>query len=164
MASQEKIVEQVNEQTPQPIVAQPLEQSPVVEKKTAEVYDLQERCGKSSEEYFRNRLKEEGSYICHYNRKLTAEVYDLQERCGKSSEEYFRNRLKEEGSYTCHYNRKLNKCFLHSFTSSGEKLIDIQENKIYGKCSYSGVSCYYYDNENMIRNEWEKLIKTFMEE
>ncbi|HQH17726.1 MAG: hypothetical protein KBG22_09835 [Smithella sp.] len=127
MASQEKIVEQVNEQTPQPIVAQPLEQSPVVEKKTAEVYDLQERCGKSSEEYFRNRLKEEGSYICHYNRKL-------------------------------------NKCFLHSFTSSGEKLIDIQENKIYGKCSYSGVSCYYYDNENMIRNEWEKLIKTFMEE
>jgi len=127
MASQEKIVEQVNEQTPQPIVAQPLEQSPVVEKKTAEVYDLQERCGKSSEEYFRNRLK-------------------------------------EEGSYTCHYNRKLNKCFLHSFTSSGEKLIDIQENKIYGKCSYSGVSCYYYDNENMIRNEWEKLIKTFMEE
>ena len=127
LAGKEKTVAQVNEQTPQPIVEKSSEQSPVVE------------------------------------RKIT-EIYDLQERCGKSSEEYFRNRLKEEGSYTCHYNRKLNKCFLNSFTSSGEKLMDIQENKIYGKCSYSGASCYFYDNENMIRNEWEKLIKTFMEE
>jgi len=119
--------EPINAAAPQPIKEQPSEQSPVVEKKTVEVYDLRERCGKSSEEYFRNRLK-------------------------------------EEGSYTCHYNRKLNKCFVRSFTGSGEKLIDIQENKIYGKCSYAASSCYFYDNENMIRNEWEKLINTFMEE
>lgn len=37
---------------------------------TKQQYELQEKCGKSGEEYFRNKYGGDGWYNCHYNNKL----------------------------------------------------------------------------------------------
>ena len=116
------------------------------------------------------------------------ENYGLQERCGNKSEEYFK---KEHGNgvyedeiftrlsnYYNHYNKKMNKCFViesqDSFTKNSKYkngkfkvIIDVNENKIYGvflkngteimKCSVSGKECY-------LEEEWDSLVKPYMEE
>ena len=46
------------------------EKSSIPEKTIKGKDELQERCGKSCDEYFRNRHVKEGWYECHYNKKL----------------------------------------------------------------------------------------------
>lgn len=119
------------------------------------------------------------------------EEYDLQERCGKRAEEYFKreygngiSNTKDGQSmtvYTNHYNKKLNKCFILLTTtnvtykdkkvssSTFRSLYDINENKEYG-------IFFKRDNDNFVfeckvsdkvcnsEDEWEALIKPYMEE
>jgi hypothetical protein len=40
------------------------------QKSTKELYQLQEQCGKSSEEYYKKNYGGEGWYTSHYNKKL----------------------------------------------------------------------------------------------
>ena len=117
----------------------------------------------------------------------TKEEYELQERCSKRAEELFRKEFSNEtvsNYYTNHYNRKLNKCFIlvtetsiHRDKETREKLgvsstyktlLDINENKLYGsfwKLS-KGVlmDCEVLGKHCNSENEWDSLVKPYMEE
>ena len=115
-----------------------------------EVYELQERCGKSAAEFFKKKygtdLDYAGSGTTHH--------------------------------YNCHYNQKLNKCFIlitgtFNRTKDAEEkismmieLYDVQENALYGlfstlpeklSCTFLGVDC-------PSKTVWDKLIAPFMTE
>jgi hypothetical protein len=116
------------------------------------------------------------------------EDYKLQERCGKYCDEMFKrefgNGLTSDesssmiSSYQNHYNKKLNKCFILVKTTSYLKvkkrdvllvkeLVDINENKFYGSFSKSGemiVFCNVSGKECKSEQEWDKLVKPYMEE
>jgi len=115
----------------------------------------------------------------------------LQERCGKRAEEFFKreygngiSNTKDGQSitgFTNHYNKKLNKCFFllttsdlpykdkNKSSSTFIALYDINEQKEYGsffkmqkdnmgfECKVSGKVCNSQD-------EWEALVKPYMEE
>jgi len=118
------------------------------------------------------------------------EDYELSERCGKKCEEAFKGAYgngmsSSEGSsmfsnYVNHYNKKLNKCFILVTTTSISKdknrdflvmknLFDINENKEYGGFakftrSIKPNDCRLLDKVCSSEQEWEQLIKPFMEE
>jgi hypothetical protein len=121
----------------------------------------------------------------------TKEEYELQERCGKRAEEFF-NRGYGNGisntkdgqsisGYTSHYNKKMNKCFFLLTTSDlpykDKKksastfitLIDINEQKEYGNFfkrlkDNFGFVCKVADKVCNSQDEWDALIKPYMEE
>ena len=108
------------------------------------------------------------------------EDYDLQERCGKRAEEYFKRDYgsgdngDEHYNYINHYNTKLNKCFMLVTIGSlekkliQEKLIDINENKEYGDIIYKldnkQMHCMFLDKVCRSKDEWDVLVKPYMEE
>jgi len=121
----------------------------------------------------------------------TKEEYELQERCGKRAEEIFRieygngNKAGKMSNYTNHYNRKLNRCFvivIEIQTSipddkeimekvgfwTDKTLCDINENKVYGhflKFSNGGLmDCKVLGKHCSSENEWDALVKPYMEE
>lgn len=112
-------------------------------------YELQEKCGKRTEEVFR---KEWGDGI-HSEKDLSMTA-----------------------SYTNHYNKKLNKCFylLTSNTLSSKSknktsyqftsLWDINDNKEYGELINDGVriNCHVQEVKCYSTEEWESLIKSYI--
>lgn len=123
----------------------------------------------------------------------TKDEYELQERCGKRAEELFKKEYdgyivsNETGTmisnYTNHYNRKLNKCFIlvtQTFISKDKEtreklgistetnLVDINENRPYGhffKFSQGGLTvCEVLGKHCSSQNEWDALVKPYMEE
>jgi hypothetical protein len=120
------------------------------------------------------------------------EQYELQERCGKRADEVFKREYgngttqDKDGQtvfgYRNHYNTKLNKCFFlessrtypksrekKSSASVMERLFDINENKEYGtyfkrdEDNYS-FACVVENKLCRSKEEWEALIKPYMEE
>ncbi len=118
------------------------------------------------------------------------EEYDLQERCGKRAEEILKpgndNGISEDDKqlmmtgYRNHYNRKLNKCFVLQTTTTMpknkkespsilEELWDINENKLYGrffkvKIDNKPFECNVLGEICNSENEWDSLVKPYMEE
>jgi hypothetical protein len=116
------------------------------------------------------------------------EDYELQERCGKRAEERYKQEVGNPVSsdkdstylinYTNHYNKRLNKCFMLITTNSYPKdksrdiitiktLIDINENKEYGnlvKIKNAIMTCEVANKQCKSENEWENLVRPFMEE
>ncbi|MEK7810248.1 MAG: hypothetical protein AAB278_00330 [Pseudomonadota bacterium] len=118
--------------------------------------------------------------------------YDLQEKCKKTADEYYHATWSddpinsEEATtrhyYRNHYNHKLNKCILlvTSFSQPKVKaddreltmrLIDIQENDEFGSYSKVGFTmggtlflCNVKHKSCKSQEEWEMLIKPYMEE
>jgi len=120
-------------------------------------------------------------------------LYELQEQCRKHSEEYFKECYKEPtyrdkagdywvASFICHYNKKLNKCFmlltstcypnnpskdkLGVFTT--KQLLDANEYRDYGNYSKGTKSlfmeCKVDDKQCSSEEEWDALVKPYMEE
>lgn len=125
-----------------------------------EQYELQERCGRISKKAFEDEWGRNG-VVTDKDNQIRA-------------------------NYQNHYNVKLNKCFFLTSTFLFPKdktqsvhedvlLYDINENKEYGNFhrmfSYNGpygdtapVNCYVREKQCRSRNEWESLIKPYMEE
>jgi len=121
-----------------------------------EAYELQERCGKSAEEFFKKYC---GDYI-------------VTNKAGRIV-----------SNYTNHYNRKLNKCFIlvtqTSFPkdketreelgiSTDKTLWDINENKGCGaflKFDKGGLMyCEVLGKDCKSESGWDALVKPYMEE
>jgi hypothetical protein len=116
------------------------------------------------------------------------EDYELSERCGKRCDEMFKryygtgisndNDSSTLSNYVNHYNKNLNKCFILVRTISIPKdkkkdvltiknLFDINENKEYGSFAKTGeklMDCRLLDKFCKSEQEWELLIKPYMEE
>lgn len=101
--------------------------------------------------------------------------YDLQEKCGKRSEEWVKkeyNGVSFTYNYKNHYNKKLNKCFVivHYLVGSDyfEFLYDVNENNELGSISKMNkgmsTSCYISGKECKSKEEWDLLVKPYMEE
>lgn len=129
-----------------------------------EIYELQERCSKSSEEWYQQRwaspiIKDDEStifihYQNHYNRKLN--------RCLILQEVIHQPTNKNEASlsfldiYDVNEN---NTVFAHSIFT-GE--IDKSRRKLFP--SQHGVMCRVQDKTCRSWSDWEKMIKPLMEE
>ncbi len=117
------------------------------------------------------------------------QIYELKEKCSKRAEEVFKRDYnssswqEEDGSHVTvnfrnHYNRKVNKCFMLTAYSSfnvkektlirTEDLIDINENRKYGTSTILNhnkpIECVILDKICNSKNEWNRLIKPYMEE
>lgn len=113
--------------------------------------------------------------------------YELQEQCVKRSKEYFNKKFGNEivitkdgmiiRNYTNYYNKKQNKCFFlltstHTFNNKKEDnllledLLDINENKEYGYYIGRGkkIGCFFLDKSCKSEEEWNSLVKPYMEE
>lgn len=121
--------------------------------------------------------------------KNIKEDNELQEQCLRRSKEYFNKEYGNEivitkdgmiiRNYTNRYNRKQNKCFLlltSTYTFNNKKednllledLLDINENnenKEYGYYVGKGkkIGCFVLDKECKTEEEWNSLVKPFME-
>jgi len=117
-----------------------------------ENYELQEKCGKRAEEYFKRSF---GTGIS---------------TDGKQS---------MLSHYTNHFNSKLNKCFILVTTTIVQMdkpelskylkmLSDINENKNFGNFSKNGSEiisiCNVLDKGCYSESEWDSLVKPYMEE
>ena len=123
--------------------------------------------------------------------KRIKEDYDLQERCGNKSEEILKVKYHSQDNITIktddgvkiyehrnHYNKKMNKCFqiikkYYGNEKGGgaitKELFDINENRTYGlfwnfwepnKIN----DCHVSNNKCSSEEEWDKLVKPYMEE
>ena len=110
--------------------------------------------------------------------------YQLQEQCGKSCKEYFIKTYGEldeqtdvdgwwKNDFNSHYNKNLNKCFIlvdskNSYKMNRKRLLEINENKDYGKYwkGSNGVTtnCYVLDKKCDSEEEWNTLVRPYMEE
>lgn len=108
----------------------------------------------------------------------------LQENCGKECEELFQKKyyidnklyphIDKSFSYKHHYNNKLNKCFILITETGGNnshkrmKFIDIHKRDTnYGLFSIIGNnirSCSFLNKKCDSEEEWNSLIKSYMEE
>jgi hypothetical protein len=102
----------------------------------------------------------------------------LQKNCSKLAAETFRREADDEDrvDYLAHYNARLNKCFYTetyiSRTPVGINmwvyLSDLQENRIYGGFHRStNIGLFYcnlQDKECHSEAEWNKLVKSYMED
>ena len=118
-----------------------------------EDYELQERCGKRSEEWFKSKYGDGFS---------------------RSDDGNMRSHYKN------HYNKKQNKCFIlinNNFVDTNKKnnkdqsftdkfLYDVNENGYYG--SYmnmvEGSDCIFLEKKCKSEKEWDLLVKPYMEE
>ncbi|MHB8137759.1 MAG: hypothetical protein ACYDGO_05145 [Smithellaceae bacterium] len=94
--------------------------------------------------------------------------YQLQEQCKKNSEEFFKKSYDKiySGFYINHYNKKLNKCFmvLYNPITNRNILYDVNKSNLHGLFTRDGVSCYVYEKKCKTEEEWNNLIKPYMEE
>jgi len=112
---------------------------------------------------------------------------ELQEKCGKYCEEYFSKTYgngiievdngQENWTYDNHYNKKLNKCFIltttlvstKNKTSGGKRkeIFDILEETSYGEFMMIDgqlIFCNVLKEKCRFENEWDLLVKPYMEE
>lgn len=118
--------------------------------------------------------------------------YQLQEKCGKKCEKFFNKKYNLEllndqrnTTYQNHYNNKLNKCFMvvkEHFIDRDldnkpertivEDLYDVNENKLIGSFTMkwsnltksNGILCKFLNKECKSQEEWDILVKPYMEE
>lgn len=94
--------------------------------------------------------------------------HQLQEQCKKSSEEFFKKSYDKiySGFYVNHYNKKLNKCFMVLYNPITNRKIfyDVNKSNLHGLFTRDGVSCYVYEKKCKTEEEWDNLMKPFMEE
>lgn len=111
--------------------------------------------------------------------------YELQEKCGKSASKYFNDieniNLSSKDflllkDFNNHYNKKLNKCFVliigkatwikKKENETFQKLLDINENKEYGHIMQKEdvLECMFLDQACYSKNEWNSLIRPYLEE
>jgi hypothetical protein len=101
------------------------------------------------------------------NRELD---YKLQKQCSEDSERFFKRTYNNsfEGFYENHYNKRLNKCFMVVDNNKiyWKTFYDVNESKIHGLFSPDGVSCFVFENKCKVksREEWDSLVKSYMEE
>jgi hypothetical protein len=115
------------------------------QKSTKEQYQLQEQCGKRSEEWFKNKYGNEDepslSFQCHYNKKMN--------KCFIVITMDSKNKLNNKPYYK-------------------KSLFDINENKEYGFFFIDDkeTNCFFIisNKECKHRLEWENLVKPYMEE
>lgn len=119
-----------------------------------------------------------------------ARADELSEQCGKLVARLFQDNWGDgkttdggaRGRFEGHYNRKLNKCFLLRTVSGvyrndeqrrnvrleSEQLFDANENKNYGQFgNYHDnlpLTCWVQGTRCRSKEEWDRLIKPFMEE
>ena len=118
-----------------------------------------------------------------------AEEYELREKCGKRAAELFKQEFgtgiqnTKNGQlvtvYRNHYSAKLNKCFLLLTTTSFETkkqppsktttftVVDINENREYGsftKIENTPFTCYVLEKTCVSEQEWNSLIRVYMDE
>jgi len=119
-------------------------------------------------------------------------AYELQERCGRRANEWFKEtngtgitNTKDAqlfSNFRNHYSARLNKCFVlvmstavnHKKTGDGkvssttmETLFDLNDNNEYGEFNQVDLqvlSCYVQDNHCSNKNEWEMLIKPYLDQ
>ena len=96
--------------------------------------------------------------------------YKLQKQCGEDSERFFKKTYNDlfEGFHENHYNKKLNKCFIvvNNTKSYWKSFYDVNESKLHGLYTPDGVSCFVFEKkcESKSEEEWDKLVKPYMEE
>ena len=107
--------------------------------------------------------------------------YELQERCGKQTSEFFKKEYgngittvgKEQmmSGYQNHYNKKLNKCFIIITSTSKsmrlKNLFDFNENKELGtfvENKYLPMNCRVFEKKCKSEEEWDSLVKPYMED
>ncbi len=113
----------------------------------------------------------------------TTEMYNSQRKCRKQCEYVF-NEIYNNGKilikkrliilydYSNHYNKKLNKCFMLITENSvfGKKriLTDVNEDVIYGTVRVNKnnqvVACFLLEERCRFEEEWNKLVRPYMEE
>lgn len=103
-----------------------------------------------------------------------------QETCGTRAKAFFDDNypgvVRDSNYYTNHYNKKLDKCYILVTTYrggtagyvSGESLYNVLENKLVGDLmslnSEKPYTCFVGEGRCKNTEEWEKLIKPYMEE
>jgi hypothetical protein len=96
--------------------------------------------------------------------------YKLQKQCGEDSYKFFKKTYDDsfEGFYENHYNKKLNKCFIvvNNNKIYWKSFYDVNESKLQGLFTPDGVSCFVFEKkcESQSREEWDSLVKPYMEE
>ena len=97
--------------------------------------------------------------------------YQLQKQCGEDSEKFYKKNFNSSVvMYQSHYNKKLNKCFILVSDGQFDNLFyDVNENKTYGsfissKGDHKTVYCNVLDKSCNSKEEWDKLVKPYMEE
>lgn len=100
----------------------------------------------------------------------------LQKACEKMCEAWFQSYLVGhpalKKNYRCHYSKKLNKCFARARFVDGLEthvLCDVSENRIYGDCSRIVgedvyFPCTFLGKDIPSKEEWDALVKPYMEE
>jgi hypothetical protein len=110
---------------------------------------------------------------CNYQ-NLTKEQYGLKDKCGKQSEGWFKSYQQrypgDKFTYENHFNKRLNKCFVLLKYSEKQlkSLRNINENKMYGsflsKQDGKIIICNVLDKKCNSEEEWDSLVKTYMED
>jgi len=98
--------------------------------------------------------------------------YELQEQCGKRCEEWFKKEYEGRKCFhTNHYNKKMNKCLILVVCSEGgvqnQIVLNVNESKKIGGFSDFGqglVLCSMLGKECKSKEEWDSLVKPYMEE
>ena len=134
--NQKSTKEQIKEQSPQ--------QSSVSEKQLKVDYELQERCGNQTREFFK---KEYGDGVTTVGKGQML------------------------SGYQNHYNKKLNKCFIIITSTSPsmklKNLFDFNENKELGTFVDNknlSMDCRVFEKSCKSEQEWDSLVKPYMEE
>ncbi len=114
--------------------------------------------------------------------KSAKEISKLKEKCEKQSKKIFRKQYNDgtiENSkgiflykYKNHYNKKMNKCFM-IITEDGileryKKLLDVDENESYGSIRVNNeqenLGCYLLEKKCKSEDEWDLIVKPYMEQ
>lgn len=114
--------------------------------------------------------------------KSTKEISKLKEKCEKQTKKIFSKQYNDgsiENSkgtflykYKNHYNKKLNKCFM-VITEDGvleryKKLLDVDENNSYGSVRINNeqenLGCYLLEKKCKSEDEWDLIVKPYMEQ
>jgi uncharacterized lipoprotein NlpE involved in copper resistance len=122
------------------------EEKSLSQKQLKKDFELQEKCGRISKEFFKNNY------------------YDGIIKTPNGKEIYYH--------YRNHYNNKLNKCFIEitedGFIGKKKELLDVNENNSLGIVRMNKEqdikSCYVSNKECNSEGEWNILVKPYMEE
>lgn len=106
---------------------------------------------------------------CSDNRKVN---YQLQKQCGEDSQKFYKEKFQfpTPEYYKNHYNKKMNKCLIlvKGSVMGLKSLWDVNENKQYGVYyqdrNGNAVACSVLEKECKSEQEWDLLVKPYMED